>query len=118
MSEIHCDSLWYGADIVTMRDGKYHLIQQGAMAVTEGKIVWIGPYRELPAINATREVVYQGGLITPDSLIAILIWCLAAIVVLNLNSALTVLAMPKSLLRVAVSSQRSMPHGTPVNSFY
>ncbi|WP_050873452.1 imidazolonepropionase [Yersinia frederiksenii] len=65
VSEIHCDSLWYGADIVTMRDGKYHLIQQGAMAVTEGKIVWIGPYRELPAINATREVVYQGGLITP-----------------------------------------------------
>ncbi|CNI26812.1 imidazolonepropionase [Yersinia mollaretii] len=65
MSEIHCDSLWYGADIVTMRGGKYHLIPQGAMAVTGGKIVWIGPHSELPAFNASREVVYQGGLITP-----------------------------------------------------
>lgn len=65
MSEIHCDSLWYGADIVTMQGGKYHLIPQGAMAVTAGKIVWIGPHSELPAFNASREVVYQGGLITP-----------------------------------------------------
>ncbi|WP_049606060.1 imidazolonepropionase [Yersinia mollaretii] len=65
VSEIHCDSLWYGADIVTMRGGKYHLIPQGAMAVTGGKIVWMGPHSELPAFNASREVVYQGGLITP-----------------------------------------------------
>ncbi|QKJ05395.1 imidazolonepropionase [Yersinia mollaretii] len=65
VSEIHCDSLWYGADIVTMQGGKYHLIPQGAMAVTGGKIVWIGPHSELPAFNASREVVYQGGLITP-----------------------------------------------------
>ncbi len=65
MSEIHCDSLWYGADIVTMCGGKYHLIPQGAMAVTDGKIVWIGSYSELPAFNASREVAYQGGLITP-----------------------------------------------------
>ncbi|OVZ90224.1 imidazolonepropionase [Yersinia alsatica] len=62
---IHCDSLWYGADIVTMREGRYHLIPQGAMAVTDGKIVWIGPHSELPSINASREIVYQGGLITP-----------------------------------------------------
>ncbi|MDN0102649.1 MULTISPECIES: imidazolonepropionase [Yersinia] len=65
VSEIHCDSLWYGADIVTMCGGKYHLIPQGAMAVTDGKIVWIGPHSELPAFSASREVAYQGGLITP-----------------------------------------------------
>lgn len=65
MSEIHCDSLWYGADIVTMRGGKYHLIPQGAIAVTGGKIVWMGPHSELPTFNTSREVVYQGGLITP-----------------------------------------------------
>ncbi|EEP97273.1 Imidazolonepropionase [Yersinia aldovae ATCC 35236] len=62
---IHCDSLWYGADIVTMQGGKYHLIPQGAMAVTGGKIVWIGPYAELPPITTSHEVVYKGGLITP-----------------------------------------------------
>ncbi|OVZ80067.1 imidazolonepropionase [Yersinia kristensenii] len=65
VSTIQCDSLWYGADIVTMREGKYHLISQGAIAVTDDKIVWIGPYNELPVFNASREVVYQGGLITP-----------------------------------------------------
>lgn len=62
---IHCDSLWYGADIVTMREGKYHLIPQGAMAVTDEKIIWIGPHNELPSVSASQEVVYQGGLITP-----------------------------------------------------
>ncbi|EKN3987888.1 imidazolonepropionase [Yersinia enterocolitica] len=65
VSTIHCDSLWYGADIVTMRGGKYHLIPQGAMAVTDSKIVWIGPYNELPRLRASREVIYSGGLITP-----------------------------------------------------
>ncbi|WP_145521753.1 imidazolonepropionase [Yersinia aldovae] len=65
VSMIHCDSLWYGADIVTMQGGKYHLIPQGAMAVTGGKIVWIGPYAELPPITTSHEVVYKGGLITP-----------------------------------------------------
>nr|WP_244318013.1 imidazolonepropionase [Yersinia mollaretii] len=48
-----------------MRGGKYHLIPQGAIAVTGGKIVWMGPHSELPAFNTSREVVYQGGLITP-----------------------------------------------------
>ncbi|HGA9901071.1 TPA: imidazolonepropionase [Yersinia enterocolitica] len=65
VSTIHCDSFWYGADIVTMRGGKYHLIPQGAMAVTDSKIVWIGPYNELPRLRASREVIYSGGLITP-----------------------------------------------------
>ncbi|WP_174849348.1 imidazolonepropionase [Yersinia artesiana] len=65
VSTIHCDSLWHGADIVTMRGGKYHLIPQGAMAVTDGKIVWIGPYNELPRLSASREITYSGGLITP-----------------------------------------------------
>ncbi|CNH41429.1 imidazolonepropionase [Yersinia aldovae] len=65
VSMIHCDSLWYGADIVTMQGGKYHLIPQGAMAVTGGKIVWIGPYAELPPITTCHEVVYNGGFITP-----------------------------------------------------
>ena len=63
MSVIHCDSLWYGADIVTMCGGEYHLIPQGAIAVAGGKIVWIGPHKELPAFHASREVVFQGGLI-------------------------------------------------------
>lgn len=65
VSVTHCDSLWFGADIITMRGGNYQLIPQGAIAVTGDKIVWIGPHAELPPIHAARQVVYEGGLITP-----------------------------------------------------
>ena len=36
----HCDSVWRGATLVTMQDGRYNVIENGALAVTEGKIVW------------------------------------------------------------------------------
>lgn len=35
----HCDSVWRGATLVTMQDGRYNVIENGALAVTEGKIV-------------------------------------------------------------------------------
>ncbi|WP_447873415.1 imidazolonepropionase [Serratia fonticola] len=64
-SEIHCDSLWHGADIVTMRDGKYHIISKGAIAVRAGKIVWMGEQAAMPALAATKTVKLDGGIITP-----------------------------------------------------
>lgn len=64
-SVIHCDSLWSGANIVTMRDGHYNIINDGAIAVTDGKIIWIGEYAALPAIKAEQEVIFPGGIITP-----------------------------------------------------
>lgn len=64
-SEIHCDSLWHGADIVTMRDGKYHIISNGAIAVRAGKIVWMGEQASMPALAATKTVKLDGGIITP-----------------------------------------------------
>ncbi|EOT1927093.1 imidazolonepropionase [Serratia marcescens] len=65
-SEIHCDSLWHGADIVTMRDGKYHTLTDGAIAVRDGKIVWIGEHAALPSgLIADQTVKFDGGIITP-----------------------------------------------------
>ncbi|WP_422527991.1 imidazolonepropionase [Serratia fonticola] len=64
-SEIHCDSLWHGADIVTMRDGKYHIISNGAIAVRAGKIVWLGEQATMPALVAAKTVKLDGGIITP-----------------------------------------------------
>lgn len=64
-SEIHCDSLWHGADIVTMRDGKYHIISNGAIAVRAGKIVWLGERATMPALVAAKTVKLDGGIITP-----------------------------------------------------
>ncbi|OMQ26841.1 imidazolonepropionase [Serratia oryzae] len=64
-SEIHCDSLWHGADIVTMRDGKYHIISNGAIAVRDGKIVWMGEEATMPVLAAAKTVHFDGGIITP-----------------------------------------------------
>ncbi|PIF22769.1 imidazolonepropionase [Candidatus Pantoea floridensis] len=59
------DSLWLGADIVTMRDGHYNLIADGALAVDQGKLIWLGPRSECPAFTAREEHAFSGGIITP-----------------------------------------------------
>lgn len=62
---ITCDSLWYGADIVTMRAGKYHLIPHGAIVVNNGKIIWIGEYSTLPEFTPLTSHRFSGGIVTP-----------------------------------------------------
>ena len=34
-SEIHCDSLWHGADVVTMRDGAVRDLRSGDITVAD-----------------------------------------------------------------------------------
>ncbi|KOC92835.1 imidazolonepropionase [Winslowiella iniecta] len=63
--ELRCDSVWYGADVVTMRDGQYNIIADGAIAVREGVIVWIGMRAESENIVARRRTDFAGGIITP-----------------------------------------------------
>lgn len=65
----HADSLWVNVNLATMTENSpYGLLGDGALAVCDGKITWIGSRSELPAdleSNAVR--VYDGkkGLITP-----------------------------------------------------
>ncbi|PLR27255.1 imidazolonepropionase [Pantoea endophytica] len=59
------DSLWLGADIVTMRDGHYNLIADGVLAVDQGKLIWVGPRSECPAFSAREQHQFSGGIITP-----------------------------------------------------
>lgn len=61
----HCDSLWYGADLVTMREGQYSLIHDGFIAVTQGIIVGIGPRDEAAHFSAAQEHRFHGGIVTP-----------------------------------------------------
>ncbi|KGT89498.1 imidazolonepropionase [Erwinia typographi] len=63
--ELRCESLWYGADIVTMQDGKYSIIPDGAIAVRQDRIVWIGPAREAKHIKAGIHTPFKGGIVTP-----------------------------------------------------
>lgn len=63
--ELRCDSLWYGADIVTMQNGKYSLIPDGAIAVQQDRIVWLGPRKEARHIKAEIHTNLGGGIVTP-----------------------------------------------------
>lgn len=63
--ELRCDSLWYGADIVTMQEGKYSIIPNGAIAVRQDRIVWIGPWEDAKHIRADIHNKLDGGIVTP-----------------------------------------------------
>lgn len=59
------DSLWLGADLVTMREGRYHIIEDGALAVDGGELVWVGPRAEMPAFMPRQQHRFDGGILTP-----------------------------------------------------
>lgn len=63
--KLRCDSLWYGADIVTMQEGKYSIIPNGAIAVRQDRIVWIGPWKDAKHIRADIHNKLDGGIVTP-----------------------------------------------------
>ena len=63
--ELYCDSLWFGADLVTLRDGQYNIIEDGAIAVKDGTILWLGPRAHCPDFSAAKRTDFGGGIVTP-----------------------------------------------------
>jgi len=59
------DSLWFGVNVATMKDGLYSTIENAAIGVENGRIVWIGEASKLPEYQAQREQNLGGGWITP-----------------------------------------------------
>ncbi|QUX93232.1 imidazolonepropionase [Marinomonas sp. A3A] len=59
------DSLWRGAHIATMEDGLYSVIENAAIGVVGGRIVWIGEAQELLNYDTRNEHDLGGGWITP-----------------------------------------------------
>ncbi|WP_341914328.1 imidazolonepropionase [Ferrovibrio terrae] len=65
------DSVWRGADLATMRAGStdgFGAIHNGAMALKDGRIAWIGPADALPKGGIGRHTAVHdvgGGWITP-----------------------------------------------------
>lgn len=59
------DSLWLGADIVTLRDGRYNIITDGVLAVDNGVLIWVGARSDLPAFAPRQRHLFSGGIITP-----------------------------------------------------
>ncbi|RBP79614.1 imidazolonepropionase [Marinomonas rhizomae] len=59
------DSLWRGANVATMKSGQYSVIENAAIGVVSGRIVWIGKARDLPDYDAQTEHDLGGGWVTP-----------------------------------------------------
>lgn len=64
-SPSRADSVWRGATLVTMQDGHYNLTENGAIAVSDGKIVWTGTAAECPDFADAVHHEFNGGIITP-----------------------------------------------------
>jgi imidazolonepropionase len=63
------DSLWTGAHLATMRDAggsDFGVVRDGALAVRDGRIAWLGRQIDLPGdLRADRVVETAGAWITP-----------------------------------------------------
>ncbi|MEE2980924.1 MAG: imidazolonepropionase, partial [Pseudomonadota bacterium] len=61
------DGLWLNARLATMTEGgaPYGVIDDGAIAVADGRIAWVGPRRDLPHETADRLLDAGGRWITP-----------------------------------------------------
>jgi len=59
------DLLLTDANVATMVDGAYGIIEGAAVGVTDGKIAWVGPLLELPDNDAASSVSLSGQWLTP-----------------------------------------------------
>jgi imidazolonepropionase len=62
------DTIWHDARLATLAPGRPGLaiVERGAVAATDGRIVFAGPAAELPAgVDAARRVALDGRWITP-----------------------------------------------------
>ena len=61
------DRIWTGARIATLNPGRPGLgvIDSGAIASSDGAIVWVGPAGEMPAFDAGERIDLAGRWVTP-----------------------------------------------------
>jgi imidazolonepropionase len=61
------DSLWTNVNLATMTEGgtPYGAVENGALAIADGRIAWVGAAADLPHRDAARVVDGEGGWLTP-----------------------------------------------------
>lgn len=62
---MHADLKITNVNIATMAGGKYNLIRDGVVLITDGKLAWVGEQAALPACNADTVLDGKGALLTP-----------------------------------------------------
>ena len=64
---MHVDRLWTGGRLATLDAARpgLGLIEDGAIAARDGRIAWIGPARDMPAMEAEQQEALEGRLVTP-----------------------------------------------------
>ena len=65
--DLHCDLLLTDANLATMEAGgnTYGAIENAALAIRDGRIIWLGPMSGLPEITATETRRIAGRWLTP-----------------------------------------------------
>jgi imidazolonepropionase len=58
-------TLWHNCHVATLAQGRYSIIENGAIVTTGGLIQWIGPHTEAPVNPAYEQVDLQGRWVTP-----------------------------------------------------
>ncbi len=59
------DSVWRGAHVATMKEGRYSIIKDAVIGVVDGRIAWLGEADLLPKYQAQQEHDLDGGWVTP-----------------------------------------------------
>jgi imidazolonepropionase len=63
---MRCDKVWINARLATLGASRgLGLITHGAVAAREGRIAWIGPMSDMPALEADERIDVAGRWITP-----------------------------------------------------
>ena len=57
--------LLLNARLATMRDGRYSIVEHGAVLAREGRIEWVGSTRDAPALEGAERLDARGALVTP-----------------------------------------------------
>lgn len=62
---MRCDRLWHDARLATMAGDGLGIIEKGLLATRAGQILYAGPAREAPPMEADEKIACEGRWITP-----------------------------------------------------
>lgn len=65
MTKQPVDRLWRNGNMATLSGDGYGTLENAALAMTNGQIVWVGSEKDLPSLDAHEEIDLAGRWVTP-----------------------------------------------------